>query len=37
MRFAVAHKVASYLMVGCAYFALVGGGGVSPLISRSAA
>ncbi|HEX2686594.1 MAG TPA: DUF3488 domain-containing protein, partial [Kofleriaceae bacterium] len=33
MRFAVAHKVASYLMVGFAYVALVAGGGVSPLIS----
>ncbi len=33
MRFAVAHKVASYLMVGCAYFALVAGGGVAPLIA----
>ncbi len=33
MRFAVAHKVASYLMVGCAYCALVGGGGVAPLIA----
>jgi protein-glutamine gamma-glutamyltransferase len=33
MRFAVAHKVASYLMVGCAYCALVAGGGVSPLIA----
>src|SRR4051794_21613562 len=33
MRFAVAHKVASYLMVGCAYFALVAGGGVAPPIA----
>ncbi|HEU4729036.1 MAG TPA: transglutaminaseTgpA domain-containing protein, partial [Kofleriaceae bacterium] len=33
MRFAIAHKVATYLMVGCAYFALVAGGGLSPLIS----
>jgi transglutaminase-like putative cysteine protease len=33
MRFAVAHKVASYLMVGFAYLALIAGGGVSPLIS----
>jgi transglutaminase-like putative cysteine protease len=33
MRFAVAHKVASYLMVGCAYVALIAGGGVSPLIA----
>ena len=33
MRFAVAHKVASYLMVGCAYFALIAGGGVAPLFA----
>jgi len=33
MRFAVAHKVATYLMVGCAYVALVAGGGLSPVIS----
>ncbi|MBC7978852.1 MAG: DUF3488 domain-containing protein, partial [Myxococcales bacterium] len=33
MRFAVAHKVASYLMVGCAYVALIAGGGVQPLIA----
>ncbi|HEY0481697.1 MAG TPA: DUF3488 and transglutaminase-like domain-containing protein [Kofleriaceae bacterium] len=37
MRFAVAHKVASYLMVGCAFVALVAGGGVSPLISLGGA
>jgi transglutaminase-like putative cysteine protease len=33
MRFAVAHKVATYLMVSCAYVALIAGGGLSPLIS----
>jgi len=33
MRFAIAHKTASYLMVACAFFALVAGGGVSPLIA----
>jgi transglutaminase-like putative cysteine protease len=33
MRFAVAHKVATYLMVGFAYFALIAGGGLSPLIA----
>ena len=33
MRFAIAHKVASYLMVGFAYIALIAGGGVAPLIS----
>jgi len=33
MRFAVAHKVATYLMVGCAYVALIAGGGVSPVIA----
>ncbi|HEX3764969.1 MAG TPA: DUF3488 and transglutaminase-like domain-containing protein [Kofleriaceae bacterium] len=33
MRFAIAHKVASYLMVGCAYLALIVGGGVSPMIA----
>ena len=33
MRFAVAHKVATYLMVGCAYLGLIAGGGVSPLIA----
>jgi hypothetical protein len=37
MRFAVAHKVASYLMVACAYLALVAGGEVSPLIAIGAA
>ena len=29
MRFAVAHKAATYLMVGCAYLAMVGSGGVA--------
>jgi transglutaminase-like putative cysteine protease len=33
MRFAVAHKVATYLMVGFAYCALVAGGGVQPAIA----
>ena len=33
MRFAVAHKAATYLVVGCAYFAMIAGGGVSPLIA----
>lgn len=30
MRFAVAHKAATYLMVVCAYLAMTTGGGVSP-------
>lgn len=29
----MAHKVATYLMVGCAYVALIAGGGVPPLIA----
>ncbi|HEU4728176.1 MAG TPA: DUF3488 and transglutaminase-like domain-containing protein, partial [Kofleriaceae bacterium] len=33
MRFAASHKVATYLMVGCAYLALIAGGGISPLIA----
>ncbi|HSN25701.1 MAG TPA: transglutaminaseTgpA domain-containing protein, partial [Kofleriaceae bacterium] len=33
MRFAVAHKTATYLMVGFAYLAMIAGGGVSPMIS----
>jgi len=33
MRFAVAHKVATYLMVGCAYVALIAGGAVQPVIA----
>ena len=37
MRFAVAHKAVSYLMVGCAYLALVGGGGVAPPLALAGA
>ena len=37
MRFAIAHKVASYLMVSCAYLALISGGGVAPLIALGGA
>lgn len=33
MRFAVAHKAATYLMVGFAYLAMIAGGGVAPLIA----
>lgn len=33
MRFAVAHKTATYLMVGFAYLAMVTGGALSPAIS----
>ena len=33
MRFAAAHKTTSYLAVGFAFFALIGGGTVSPIIS----
>jgi hypothetical protein len=33
MRFAVAHKTSTYLMVTFAYFALVGGGALSPVVS----
>jgi transglutaminase-like putative cysteine protease len=33
VRFAVAHKVTTYLMVGCAYLALIAGGGVPPMIA----
>ena len=33
MRFAVAHKAATYLMVGAAYVALVAGGGVAPVLA----
>jgi len=33
MRFAVAHKTATYLMVGFAYVAMIAGGGVSPMIA----
>ena len=32
MRFAVAHKAVSYLMVAFAYLAMVGGGGLGPLV-----
>jgi transglutaminase-like putative cysteine protease len=33
VRFAVAHKAATYLMVGFAYLAMITGGGVAPLIA----
>jgi transglutaminase-like putative cysteine protease len=33
MRFAVAHKVVTYLMVGCAYLGLAAGGELSPVVS----
>ncbi len=33
MRFAVAHKAATYLMIGFAYLAMITGGGVSPMIA----
>jgi protein-glutamine gamma-glutamyltransferase len=33
MRFAAAHKTSTYLVVSCAFFALVGGGGLSPIAS----
>jgi len=33
MRFAVAHKAATYLMVGFAYLAMITGGGVQPTIA----
>ncbi|HEY5924796.1 MAG TPA: DUF3488 and transglutaminase-like domain-containing protein [Kofleriaceae bacterium] len=33
MRFAVAHKAATYLMVGFAYLAMIAGGGVSGMIA----
>nr|MBA3538935.1 DUF3488 domain-containing protein [Deltaproteobacteria bacterium] len=33
MRFAVAHKTATYLMVGFALLAMVGGGGVAPVFA----
>jgi transglutaminase-like putative cysteine protease len=33
MRFAVAHKAATYLMVSFAYLAMIAGGGVQPLIA----
>lgn len=33
MRFAVAHKAATYLMVACAYLAMASGGGIAPPIA----
>ena len=33
MRFAVAHKTATYLMVTFAYLAMTAGGGIQPLIA----
>ena len=33
MRFAAAHKASTYLMVGCAFVAMVAGGGVGALIT----
>ena len=33
MRFAVAHKAATYLMVAFAYLGMIAGGGIAPLIS----
>jgi transglutaminase-like putative cysteine protease len=33
MRFAVAHKTSTYLMIGCAFAAMVAGGGLSPMIT----
>ena len=33
MRFAVAHKAASYLMVGCSLFAMIVGGGIPPMLA----
>ncbi|HWO25432.1 MAG TPA: DUF3488 and transglutaminase-like domain-containing protein [Kofleriaceae bacterium] len=33
MRFAIAHKTTTYLMVGCAFAAMVLGGALSPLIT----
>jgi transglutaminase-like putative cysteine protease len=33
MRFAVAHKAATYLMVGFAYLGMIAGGGVAPMIA----
>lgn len=37
MRFAVAHKVSTYLMVGFALFGLVGGGALGPIVTFGAA
>src|SRR5262245_32917362 len=36
MRFAIAHKTSTYLMVGFAYVALAAGGGLSPVVSLAA-
>src|SRR5262249_33388315 len=33
MRFAIAHKTSTYLMVGFAFVAMIAGGGMSPLIT----
>ena len=33
MKFAIAHKAATYLMVSCAYLAMVSGGGIAPPIA----
>jgi len=33
LRFAVAHKAATYLMVGFAYLAMIAGGAIAPLIA----
>jgi transglutaminase-like putative cysteine protease len=37
MRFAVAHKVSTYLVVGFAYLAMCGGGAIAPMISLAGA
>ncbi len=37
MRFAIAHKTATYLLVGFAYLAMIAGAGAPPLIARSPA
>src|SRR5262245_58183355 len=36
MRFAVAHKTSTYLMVGFAYVALIAGGALGPLVGLGA-
>ena len=33
MRFAVAHKTATYLVVAFAYLAMITGGGVAPMLA----
>jgi transglutaminase-like putative cysteine protease len=33
MRFALAHKASTYLMIACAYGAMAGGGGMPPLVA----